>query len=322
MSLEINTLLQLIPTFDTNDHTQVYRFVRSCDAAFQLASEDKSKILLVYALNKISGVGASDVHSRQYSNWEDLKIYLIDRFSQVKTIAHLNLELQSMFQKPNESITDYFHRVDLCRSKIIEKLNIEINDKSLVGRILTTEETALNVFINGLSSDIGIMLRTKCFDSLTEAGRFAQQEGKIRDMNNARQSLFKSVLSSPRTPQNAIPRPPQRSFINNSIRYPTQYQNKPNNSPNINTNTNYPNSKFCNYCKNPGHIIAECRKRTYNNNLRNQNNKQLALPAPPANVNNLNSQPTNELSNSLEIDSASCSMNPIQTLTDLSQLQL
>ncbi|CAH0732030.1 unnamed protein product, partial [Brenthis ino] len=305
MSLEINTLIKLIPTFDTSKTQEVYRFVRSCDSAFQLAADvEKQQILLVYALNNITGVGAPDIHCRQYAFWEDLKSYLIEKFSNVKTISHLNLELQSMFQKQGESLTDYYHRVDLCRSKIIEKLSTEIKDGTLPGRIASTEETALSVFVNGLSSEIGTMLRTRGFQNLTEAGRFAIEEDKIRSMNASRQLLFNHKPSKPSD--------------TNRINYT---------KPNI---THTPH-KICNYCKKPGHLISECRKRAYNNSI--QNNQpgiyralpapstqmrtptQRALPAPlPApRVNNLNSEVTSEASSSLETASTSCST--IQTPT-------
>lgn len=301
ISLDIGTLLKLIPSFDTTQTNQVYRFIRSCDSAFNLASESQKSTLLVYVLNNIIGISASDVHSREFQSWDILKSFLIDRFSNVKTISHLNLELQSMFQKPGENITDYFHRVDLCRSKIIEKLTVEIFDDTLAGRKSTTEETALNVFVNGLSSDIGSMLRTKEFRTLSEAARFAMQEDKVRAMNYARQTLFKSVNSTP-TSRQIMNRPiNQRNYNNNLIRpnfvNPANTQN--NNNP-IRPNFANPAStqnfaKICNYCKNPGHLITECRKRAYNNNLRASNGQpsmptQRALPAPPAQINNLNSQ--------------------------------
>ncbi|XP_069358177.1 uncharacterized protein [Maniola hyperantus] len=326
MPLEINTLLKLIPTFDTAESQQIYRFVRSCDSAFLLADAEKEQILLVYALNNITGTCASDVHSKQYTSWEDLKSYLIEKFSNVKTISHLNLELQSMFQKPAESITDFFHRVDLCRSKIVEKLNTEIKDNTLLGRMATTEETALSVFVNGISSEIGTMLRTRGFQNLTVAGRFAIEEEKIRAMNTARQSLFKNNTNQHKPSL-------QRTQIIPNPR--TTYNSYPS------------NTKTCNYCKNPGHLISECRKRAYNNNLRNNIQSdslirntlpaslaqtrpstqralptpsaqtrpliQRALPAPPAYANNLNCEATNEMSSSSEIASASCSM--IQTPT-------
>lgn len=176
MSLDLNTLLKLVPTFDTTQPQQIYRYIRSCESAFKLADEDQKSILLVYCLNNITGAFASDVHCKTYETWQDLRSFLIEKFSNVKTISHLNLELQSMFQKPGESLTDYFHRVDMLRSKILEKLNTEITDHTLLGRIATTEETALSVFINGLNTEIGTMLRTKGFSNLTEAGQFAIQE--------------------------------------------------------------------------------------------------------------------------------------------------
>lgn len=324
MSLEINMLVKLIPTFDTTKTQEVYGFIRSCDTAFQFSNAENKPILLAYVLNNIKGTGAPDIHCRQYATWEDLKSFLIEKFSNVKTISHLNLELQSLFQKPGESITDYFHRVDLCRSKIIEKLNTEFKDHSLIGRMEMTEETALSVFVNGLCNEIGTMLRTRGFLNLAEAGRFAMEEEKIRAMNIARQSLFKSNISN-------------------------QSKSSNNNTPRNQITRSYTqgNTKICNYCKNPGHLISECRKRAYNNNLRNNNpnshthttqntqSQQRALPAPPAqsrpptqralppHVHNLNSNATVEMSNSPEIASTSCSTiaTPTSAL-DTESLQL
>ena len=261
-TLDTKTLLQLIPEFNTSINTQVYRFVRSCDAAFHLANKNQTRVLLVYSLNKIIGPGASDVHSKNFNCWSDLKIFLIEKFSNVKTIAHLNLELQSLFQKPNESVVDYYHRVDLCRSKIIEKLSAEVHNATLTGRRACTEETALSVFVNGLNSDIGSMLRTRNFLDLNDAGKFAMQEEKIRRMNSARQALC-------------------RNPVNKSFQY----------APKVNQTTIRPSfqrqpQKFCNYCKNNGHTLSECRKRAFNNQKFNQNSVR---PHEKVNVNHLNS---------------------------------
>lgn len=270
----LNTLLQLIPEFDTNQPTQVYRFVRSGDSAFNLANPTQTDILLVYTLNKITGSSSPDVHARQHASWNDLKSFLIQKFSQTKTLAHLNLELQSSFQKPNESITEYYHRVDLCRNKILDKLTAEISDISLAGRKTTTEETALSVFVNGVGSNLGTMLRTKGFTSLSEAGNFAIQEEKIQNMNQARQILC-------RNNRNAV------TYGNVIRRLPPTGQGAQPAVPYFNASRQ---TKTCNYCKKPGHVIAECRKRAYNNNLRNQQNERPTGPTTaPVRVSNLNS---------------------------------
>ncbi|XP_063369305.1 uncharacterized protein LOC134657672 [Cydia amplana] len=269
--IPLNTLLRLIPEFDTAHPAQVYRFVRSCDSAFELANTSQQPVILTYALNKISGHNSSDVFAKRYLNWSELKTFLIQKFSQTKTLTHLNLELQSLFQKPNESVTDYFHRVDLCRNKILDKLTAEISDLSLVGRKSSTEETALSVFVNGVSSNLGSMLRTKGFTTLSEAGTFAIQEEKIQNMNQARQMLFKS---------NRAP-----AYSNITRRPMPVYQTSP-----LPTSTQFnttKQTKTCNYCKKPGHIISECRKRAYNNNIKNQ---QVERPTAPVRINNLNSQ--------------------------------
>lgn len=288
-TLNLNTITNLIPEFDTNRVSEVYRFVRSCDVAFTLAPISQHMFLLIYTLNRIVGPGASDVHSKQFSLWSQLKTFLIEKFSNVKTLSHLNLELQAMFQKPNESITDYYHRVDLSRSKIIEKITTEINNETLPGRKACTEEMALNVFINGLSSDIGTMLRTKEFTSLPDAARFAMQEEKIRRMNEARQFLHKINLSKPRPDIKTIQRP--STSFNNVSKYPP-YQNK----QQLVIPLSQSSEKLCNYCKKSGHIISECRKRAYNNSMRNPKDP------PPLNqkINHLNSQAAVEPGTSTE----------------------
>lgn len=280
VEVDLTTLLKLIPEFDTVKTSDVYRFVRSCDAAFKLASTVQETILLTYALNKITGPGSSDVHAKSFLTWFDLRGFIIQKYSQTKTLGHLQLELQSLFQNPNESITEYFHRVDLCRSKLIEKLTAEINDETLQGRVATTEETALNVFVNGLSSDIGIMLRVRSISNLTDAGNFAIQEEKIRNMNNVRHALYKhnaSTLtrsySNPQAPNKVSDSVPPRTFQN---------------------------AKTCNYCKKPGHLISECRKRAYNNGNRPilvpaQQQQRAAPVQAPVKVNNLNYQAAEEM---------------------------
>lgn len=297
-NVSIETILRLVPDFNTDEVGHIYRFIRSCDAAFRLANARQVDILLVYTLNRISGTGAPDVHSRNYDSWDTLKRYLISRFSNVKTISHLMLELQSSFQKHNESITEYFHRIDLCRSKIIEKLNAEISDSSLHGRKKCTEETALSVFINGLSSDMGTMLRTREFSSLNEVGQFAIQEDKIRKMNIARQNLFRAHYSHKlpiRTSHTPAPRP---VILNRNIPNPGQ-MSRPTphaytGSPNRTISSSYDPNKVCNYCKKTGHIISECRKRAYNNSLN--------LQRPNLPINHLNSMTVTEEGNSLTYD--------------------
>lgn len=275
--VDTKTLTGLIPEFNTDNPSEVYKFLRSCDSTFSLAQSNQIKILITYALNKIIGVGAPDIHARQYPDWSSLRSFIIEKFADTKTLPHLQLTLQSLFQKSNESVTDYFHRVDLCRSKIIEKLHAECPDDLLLGYKASTEATALSVFVNGLNNDIGVLLRVGRFTSLSKAARFAIEEDKIRKMNLDRQKLYGQDTSKTRFL-------PQRSTSK-----PTYTQNPRQHIPNTNVTKTYTSpshTKMCNYCKNPGHLIAECRKRAYNNSLRQQQSSTIPKQA----VQHLNSQ--------------------------------
>lgn len=87
--IDINTLLTLIPEFDTLQTYQVYRFIRSCDTVFELASATQEIILLTYALNQITGPGSIEVNLKQFDNWDDLKLFLIPKYSQTYSIGSL-----------------------------------------------------------------------------------------------------------------------------------------------------------------------------------------------------------------------------------------
>lgn len=153
-----------------------------------------------------------------------------------------------MFQKPNKTVTEYYHRVDLQRCKIIEKLTAEVSPEVFIGRKLHIEETALSVFINGLRREMGAILRSQNLSHLSEAGRYAIQVDKIIKMNEARDKVFNIKTTIPHHHRKCIPnnqhqlRNIQR---NNTIRSISHINN------------------FCIYCKTHGHILSEYRKRAY-----------------------------------------------------------
>lgn len=102
------------------------------------------------------------------------------------------------------------------------------------------------------------MLRTQNFDGLSDAGNFAIQEDKIRNMNKARQSLYRSGFNPSTRPTHHAPNTSSRPPLTQNQDNPCVPQSKP-----INRTFEY--TKTCNYCKKPRHLIPECRKLAYNN---------------------------------------------------------
>ena len=68
---------------------------------------------------------------------------------------------------------------------------------------------------------------------------------------------------------------------------------------------NNTNNKYCNYCKTPGHVISECRKRIYNENLKASGNGQ----APP-NTSAKGEQPKVRSTNVTQVENLSSELLP------------
>lgn len=143
------------------------------------------------------------------------------------------------------------------------------------------KKQALNAFINGLNKDLLILVKAQKPETLEEAIAIASSEEeeilskteiqKFQNINNTNTKHYHYCNKAGHSSFNCYSRNRARGNTDTNIRHIRQ----PNSSQhyhNPNKNSNYPNKppvKKCNYCKNLGHDIFECRKRQYNNQKRN-----------------------------------------------------
>lgn len=69
-------------------------------------------------------------------------------------------------------------------------LNLTLEDRKA-----TTEKTALNVFINGIKSDVGTMTRVHSFKLLSDAGNFAIRKERNRNILPDDDGGIETILS-------------------------------------------------------------------------------------------------------------------------------
>lgn len=129
------------------------------------------------------------------------------------------------------------------------------------------------------------MLRARDIATLNDAYTLALEEEKIINYTKSKPNTTSSFTNSSsksnhlyctycklsnHSTQNCRKKPNHNNSYNqrylNNKSPPTNYSNRTNSNTNSNTS-----EQICNYCKNRGHTIEECRKRMYNN--RNQSNQ-------------------------------------------------
>lgn len=287
----ISFLTKFIKPFD-GDRNKLSSFLRNCENALNLASGAQCDILFKYILSQLEGKAETACSLKIFDSWTELKSFLRSTFGETKHREHLLLDLQNCKQKPNESVSQYSLRIETCLTRLQTDITHSTLDKSeLKGRIANTEDLALHTFLLGIPSHISNILRCRNPSSLSEAINLAIQEEKLYNfaqtsrapdfrpkcrvcgrlghldrqcMQNRQRPVYTVSNGAPIAPTHqSAPRtsaPFQPSRPSNSFQPSNSHQ-----TPTI----------ICRYCKHPGHDIKDCRKRQYNNSMRQNQNKQV-----------------------------------------------
>lgn len=193
-------------------------------------------------------------------------------------------------------------KIENCYVKLINSLDDDLTADAKNACIQLLKGEALHVFLNGLNSNISLIVRSQKPKDLEEAISYAlneEQQQKSKFENQKYQNLTYQNAKhcdfcnkSGHTSYNCRHRQNKQSH---KQVYTTQYQPNTNFDPKTtnhtlnqhqqsNSFTNHhsnqqsnknPNNKphfqkFCRYCKKPNHDISECRKRQFNNEKKQQ----------------------------------------------------
>ena len=250
--MDLNILLKFIKSYDGCRET-LNSFIINCNNAFDLASDWQKPILFKFILSQLSGKAEAICSIKDFLSWEQLKEFLKTQFSQRKHYTHLLTELQECKQEPNENVSQFSLRIETCLSQLLTEISLNSTKvKEIPGRVAAMEDLALHHFTMGLHPRISNFVRCRTPKNLNEAINIAISEERVH------QNLFKrndmvTTFSKPLQPRRQVVN------LNNSMQKSFEPSRPTSRIPYQST------SKVCNYCKNIGHTIENCRKREYNN---------------------------------------------------------
>lgn len=255
-AVDLNVLIKFIKPFD-GSRNKLTPFITNCSNAYSLASTDQKPILFRFIISQLQGRAETACSIKEFNNWDQLKDFLNTQFGERKCYAHLLTDLQECRQIINETVTQYSLRLETCLSQLLTEITLSNTKKSeLVGKTSAMEEIALHTFVLGLQPKISNNVRVRSPKTLNEAINAAVSEEKILQ--------FVGRKPSTHEPGNSRSRP---------------FQKPENKSPEFRPNNAFQNKTraftvYCRYCKYPGHVIEDCRKRKYNNERFNAQNNQ------------------------------------------------
>lgn len=263
--LDLNILLKFIKPYDGSRET-LNSFIINCNNAYELATTSQKPIIFKYILCQLHGKAEVACSIKEFQNWEQLKEFLKTQFSERKHYSHLLMELQESKQLPNENTSKFALKIETHLSQLLTEITLNNSKaKELPGRIAAMEELALHHFLVGLQPRISNIVRCKSPKTLNEAINYAVSEERIQE------TLYKRNAHTDYKPRTR----PNPTFPNPITRQPT-----PSRPSDFQRQYFRPREPvICRYCKFPGHSIEQCRKREFNNRLKNSNNLPSSSPA-------------------------------------------
>mgnify|MGYP002715704619 CR=1 FL=1 len=238
--ISLDFLCSLVPNFFSGERNQIDAFISDCDNAFELSSEENKYPLFRFIYSRITGKARIRISMYHFDNWDDVKTKLIELYQDKKPHSQLMEELTSCRQKSNESVTEFYERLENLSRGIVSNLKVDVKDKRTLSiKIDYINEIALGRFIYHSNSEISQVLRWRNFDSINSAYSAAIAEEKFLEMRRGDRCC------------NCDSRNSNASKLLSPVQIP----------------------KFCKYCKKSGHLLDECFRRKKNNELREKQSK-------------------------------------------------
>lgn len=171
------------------DKANLHVFIDNCNNAHSLLNPIYKLAFVSVALSKIDGNLRSTLLNRNFTSWQELKDHLLENYSEKRTFAQWQLELNSCRQNFNEPVLNYSNRIENCYIKLIKALNPKLSKEAREANVELLKNQALNIFISGLNQQLHILLKSQKPSTFEEAVSIAiseEQEIKSRQEMNAK----------------------------------------------------------------------------------------------------------------------------------------
>lgn len=207
-----NDILKLIPLFG-GDNRQLNLFLRKCDYVIERYRGNEEQNLYVYhaVTSRLIDNAAALLSEREdIESWSELKALLEQHFGDPRSEECINIELESLKIKSNESYLEFCNRIQTVRSILISKVNALSNAEIKIAKIAIYNHTALNVFLYNLPENMVRIVRLKAPASLEAALSIVLEEVNFHEQYTLRNRMYgNSVTPKPTLPNGfSVPQNP------------------------------------------------------------------------------------------------------------------
>jgi hypothetical protein len=98
----------------------VLAFISNVDTAFEVINPDNSDVLYKFVLTRISGEPRVAITHRNIENWEDLRVFLKNTYTEKRTLDYHATQLFGAKQGKNDSVSEWIQSIQRLSSKFRE----------------------------------------------------------------------------------------------------------------------------------------------------------------------------------------------------------
>lgn len=150
--VSVTEALKLVSPFNGNKR-EVLTFVSNVETAFSCINPANKGRLYQFILTKISGEPRIAISHNNLENWEELKKFLKNTYTEKRTLDFHANQLFWAKQNKSESVSDWIKKIQSLGSKFRDSALLNCNEDERAG-ILNLSDKQRNIcFTQGLCSD-------------------------------------------------------------------------------------------------------------------------------------------------------------------------
>jgi hypothetical protein len=174
--ISLGEALKLVTPFK-GEKREILAFIANVDTAFEVTDPRQASTLYKFVLTRISGEPRTAITHRNLENWEELKEFLRNTYTEKRTLDYHANQLFSTKQTKTESVSDWIQRIQKLGSKFREAALQDCEQDERAGILTLTDKLRNICFVQGLYSDrIQTIVRSRNYDSFDEIAETALEE--------------------------------------------------------------------------------------------------------------------------------------------------
>jgi hypothetical protein len=174
--VSVSEALKLVCPFK-GDKSEVLAFISNVDTAFEVTDPERADVLYKFVLTRISGEPRIAITHRSLENWDELRAFLKNTYTEKRTLDYHATQLFGARQGKNESVSGWIQTVQRLSSKFREAALQDCEEDERVGIVALADKLRNICFVQGIVSDrIQTIVRSRNSDTFDEIAETALEE--------------------------------------------------------------------------------------------------------------------------------------------------